>query len=155
MWNSNRFVMIRLMEEQEKKHECQQWSSPWWQWREFSLWADGVTGREVTLFLTWAQFVPRSLAETPTKNRSDQWAVLTLTHVCSLRQFYSTFPLQKTPQCSQIVPLAVQWGGSYLHFLIRTHSLLLYIKYLQSLGSQTLLSLIYTRQPKALSKEVC
>lgn len=44
--------------------------------------------------------------------------------------------------------------GIYLHFLIRTSSLLLYIKYLQSLGSQTFLSQIYTRQSKAFSKEV-
>lgn len=111
------------------------------------------TGKKTSL-LTWAQFVPTSLLEVLERNKPDQWVMSTPTHASLLRQFSSTYPLQKTSQHSQTASIIAQWRGSYLHFLIRTSSVLLYFRYLLPSMCQIPLSLIYMLKPNTFSKVV-
>lgn len=111
------------------------------------------TRKRISL-LTWAQFVPTSLLEVLERNKPHQWIISTPTHASLLRQFSSTYPLQKTLQCSQTASKTAQWRGSYLHFLIWTSSVLLYFTYFLPLIYQIPLSLIYMLKPNTFSKVV-
>ena len=153
--SSNQLIMIRVWwKSRRENRNVSNEMLPDCNDRSLNLWADGVTDGEAASLLTWAQFLPTSWPEMLERNKLDWWAISTPTCASFLQWLSSTYPLQKTLQCSRTASMTVQWRGSYLHFLIWTSLVLLYFKYLLPLRCQIPLSLIYILKPNTCSKEM-